>query len=227
MKLAPTDNGEGRLARRATGAFFGRTRCSASMLLQSATQRFNVTNRGNATANVTLVAGQPRSLADGGTREGGSAEVVRDAAIDGADAGDAPGGTAARSPFSTSIPVFSIAAGGTQAQAATFAPTAANATSASIFFVVTDPICAPLAAPIPVSGIGIGGGPTVAPTSIAFSGNCGGGAPAPQTFTVANKGNANLTWAMSAPTGNTPGNGPDRQRSHHHGDADAHPEECP
>ncbi|HTB74924.1 MAG TPA: choice-of-anchor D domain-containing protein, partial [Polyangiaceae bacterium] len=138
------------------------------VLLQAASQKFNVTNTGNAAASVTLA-----------TTAGGS-------------------GT---SPFSTSNASFTIAANGTQTDAVTFAPNAAGAGTGTVALTATGAVCSALPAPLPLSGFGVGGGPSVAPSSLAFGATCGGAAAAPQSFIVSNKGTANMNWAMSAVTG--------------------------
>jgi hypothetical protein len=106
------------------------------------------------------------------------------------------------SPFAVSTPTFSIPANGTQTDAVTFVPTsaAAGASTGSITMTATG-VCAAPPAPLPLSGATIGGGPAVTPTSLSFVASCGGAAPAAQTFTVSNKGNANLNWSMSGVTG--------------------------
>jgi hypothetical protein len=161
------------------------------VLLQGATQNFNVTNMGNAAANVTLTATQT-----GGGDDAGAPTTPADAGPDATLDVEAP-----PPPFVVSNAAFSIAASGSQSDSVTFSPTAANGESGTIAMSTTDVLCSPLPAAIPVSGVGIGGGPSVAPTSIAFSASCGGAAAAPQTFTVSNNGTVNLNWMMGAVTG--------------------------
>jgi hypothetical protein len=145
-----------------------------AVLLQGVSQNFNVTNKGNEAANVSLVA----------------------ASSAGFDAGaEAP------ATFSVASSAFSVAASGTQTDSATYAATATSTETGTLSMTATGTLCAPLPAPIALSGSGIGGGPVVGPTSLAFNAPCGGGAPAPQTFTVTNDGTADMSWAMSAPTG--------------------------
>jgi trimeric autotransporter adhesin len=115
------------------------------------------------------------------------------------DTGDSDGGTA--QPFTVSNASFSIAAGGTQSDSIVFSPTTANTDSGQLTLAATGAICSALPAPLPLTGFGIGGGPSVTPTSLAFSSACGGAAAPAQTFTVGNDGSANLNWAMSAVTG--------------------------
>jgi hypothetical protein len=107
-------------------------------------------------------------------------------------------------PFTVSDPSFAISAGGTQSDEVTFSPTGPSNTG-SITMSATGTLCAPLPSPLPLSGASIGGGPAVSPTSLAFAASCGGAAPASQTFTMSNKGSANLVWSMSSVTG--PGSG--------------------
>jgi hypothetical protein len=160
------------------------------VLLQGATQNFNVVNTGNAAANVILTAAQSGGGGDAGatTPVDGGPDATLDA--------EAP-----PQPFVVSNAAFAIAASGSQSDSVTFSPTAANGESGTIAMSTTDVLCSPLPAAIPVSGMGIGGGPSVAPTSIAFSASCGGAAAAPQTFTVSNDGTVNLNWTMGAVSG--------------------------
>ena len=139
------------------------------VLLESATQNFNLKNAGNSPADVTL------SLSN---------------------AGD--GGTSA---FTISDAEFSVSASASQQDSVTFAPVAANVSNASIAVTTTSPLCATLPAPVPLSGVGLGGGPSVFPTSLSFSATCGGAAPGYQAFGVRNEGTANLNWTYTAPAG--------------------------
>ncbi len=138
------------------------------VLLQAASQNFNVTNTGNAPASVSLVT-----------------------------TGSGPGAAA----FATSDASFTVPANGTQTDAVTCSPKGAGATTGTIALTATGPVCAPLPAPLPLSVFGVGGGPSIVPTSLAFAGTCGGAAAPSQSFTVSNKGTANMNWAMSAVTG--------------------------
>jgi len=158
------------------------------VLLQGATQNFNVTNMGNAAANVILTATTSGAVDAG-------APVTPDSGDDAAPPPPPP------QPFVIATPSFSIGADGTQGDSVTFGPTAANGQSATIGMATSDVLCSPLPEAIPVSGVGIGGGPSIAPTSLAFSASCGGPAAAAQTFTVSNNGNLDLNWAMSGLTG--------------------------
>jgi P pilus assembly chaperone PapD len=103
-------------------------------------------------------------------------------------------------PFTISNPTFTIPANGTQTDAVTFSPTG-PANSGAVTLVATGVLCAALPSPLPLTGAGIGGGPSVAPTSLTFPATCGAAAPAPQTFTMRNDGATNLTWSMSGLTG--------------------------
>jgi hypothetical protein len=103
-------------------------------------------------------------------------------------------------PFTVNDPSFAISANGTQTDGVTFSPTGASNTG-SLAMTATGPLCAGVPAALPLSGTSIGGGPVVSPTSLAFGASCGGAAPPPQTFSVTNKGNANLNWAMASATG--------------------------
>ena len=158
------------------------------ILLQSASQAFNVVNKGNAPANVTLTATENGAVS--------------------ADAGSAPD-AGASVPFSVSVPTFTIPApmGGATTSATQesleFQPDHANATVGSLAMAVdsTTALCGVLPQPLPLSGSAIGGGPFVTPTALSFGATCGGSAPGVQTFVVANDGSLNLNWTMSSITG--------------------------
>jgi hypothetical protein len=158
------------------------------ILLQSAPpQNFCVTNSGNAPANVTVTA----------TENG-------DAGADaGADAGlDATTADAGADPFGVSTPAFTLTAGPPptqQQETLAFTPLHANGTVGSLAMAV-DPqtvLCAPLPQPIHLSGTASGGSLYLSQTTLNFYATCGGSAPPDQTFTFANNGSLNLTWAMS------------------------------
>jgi hypothetical protein len=141
------------------------------MLLESATQYFEVVNNGSAPATVTLAA-------------------------------SANGPTGAPSPFSISPSVFTIGPGAAQTVSATFTPLVVRAVTGGITMTTASgSICGTLPEPIPLSGSGLGGGPTITPSSLSFPATCGGAAPGAQSFIVRNDGTANLTWSMSGPTG--------------------------
>lgn len=104
-------------------------------------------------------------------------------------------------PFTVSTGEASIAPGGSQSESIVFSPTSAFPITGALGLSTASPVCGGLPAPLPLSGVGIGGGPAVAPTSLVFGATCGGAAPAQQSFLVQNQGTANLTWAMSAVNG--------------------------
>jgi len=133
-----------------------------------------VTNLGNAPANVTLVA----------------------AASPGFDAGaEAP------ATFGVASSSFPLAAGGSQNDSATYAATAVQSQTGTLSMTATGALCAPLPAPLSLSGSGIGGGLLVAPTSLEFAATCGGDPPGSQTLMVNNVGGADLTWVLGIATG--------------------------
>jgi hypothetical protein len=111
------------------------------------------------------------------------------------------GGNGAATPFTVSNATFSVGASGSQEDSVTFAPLAATAVNGTISVSTTSPLCAPLPAPVPLSGVGLGGGPVVSPGTLQFPATCGGAAPASQTFTVSNQGSSNLTWSLGSVTG--------------------------
>ena len=139
------------------------------VLLDSATQRFNLKNTGNGGADV--------ALSTAGAGDGGPA------------------------PFQVTSPTVSLPAGAIQEDTVTFAPLLAGAANGSIAVTTTSPLCAPLPAPVPLSGVGLGGGPIVAPASLQFPATCGGAAPASQSFLVSNQGSSDLTWSLGPVTG--------------------------
>ncbi len=108
--------------------------------------------------------------------------------------------SSALSPFEVSVPSFTIPGNSTQADSVVFAPTGATNTGA-ITMTATGTLCSALPSPLPLSGAGIGGGPSLTPTALAFAATCGGTAPQSQSFALSNQGSANLNWSMSAPTG--------------------------
>jgi hypothetical protein len=103
--------------------------------------------------------------------------------------------------FTLSNATFSVAASGTQADAVTFAPTVTTGATGTLAMAATGAVCQPLPAPVPLSGSGIGGGPTVAPASLIFPAICGGAAPEAQVFMVTNSGSADFSWSMGDVTG--------------------------
>jgi hypothetical protein len=141
------------------------------VLLQAVSQNFSVTNTGTGSASVSLSAAATT------------------------------GGSSGMPAFVVTNPAFTIPAGGTQTDAVTFSPTTPRNTAEIAMNVTSGAVCAALPLPLPLTGAGIGGGPTVNPTSLGFLASCGRGAPASQTITVANRGNANMNWSMSGVTG--------------------------
>jgi hypothetical protein len=150
------------------------------VLLKSTTQDFKITNSGTASANVTLTVVQD-STDDGGAGEGGS-----------------PGGV---SPFVLTTPSFGVNGPGEQDETVVFTPQTAQAVTGSIHMTATGAICGALPSDIPLAGSGLGGGPTVVPTSVALTATCGGAAPTAQTFLVRNDGTADFTWNLTLGTG--------------------------
>ena len=112
----------------------------------------------------------------------------------------ASGSDAGTPAFAVSNGSFAVPPAGTQTDAVIFSPTGPSNTG-SLSMTATGPLCQPLPAAIPLTGGGIGGGPSVNPTSLSFAATCGGAAPAPQAFTVTNAGQANMTWDLSAVAG--------------------------
>ncbi len=109
------------------------------------------------------------------------------------------GGT---SPFTVTTPTFTIGANGIQADSVSFSPVATGSATGTLAIQATGSVCAPLPPSLPLAGFGLGGGPSVNPTSLSFSAACGATtAPPSQSFTVSNDGTTNLVWAMSALTG--------------------------
>jgi HYDIN/CFA65/VesB family protein len=164
---------------------------SAGILLQSTPpQSFGITNAGNASANITVVA----------TESGGGVLP---------DGGGITNDSGVASAFSVSTPNFTIAAQASgaapseQDESISFRPVHGGATTGSLALTVasTTVICQVLPAPLPLSGSAIGGGPIVTPTLLTFPATCGGPAPGSQTFVVSNNGTADLTWTLGGITG--------------------------
>jgi hypothetical protein len=134
-------------------------------------------------------ASQPLGIANAGN---GAAKVAVATAI------TADGGS---SPFSVSAPTTTIGAQGTQSESVVFSPVAANGVSGTLSLSTSSPLCAPLPAPLPLSGTGLGGGPVVSQTSLQFLATCGGPAPQTQSLQISNDGTSPLTWSLGALTG--------------------------
>ena len=141
--------------------------------------------------SIVLLEGASQSFSV--TNQGSAAASVTLVASTSGDAGTGP--------FTVSNASFSLPVGGTQTDSVVFSPTAANANNAQLAITATGPVCATLPAPLPLSGFGIGGGPSVAPTSLAFSASCGGTAAPAQTFLVSNNGSADLSGSLGALSG--------------------------
>lgn len=111
-------------------------------------------------------------------------------------------GVAGASPFSVAPAGFTVGPGYAQTESATFTPLDVPGVTGSIAMTgATGSICGTLPPPILLSGSGLGGGPVVTSSSLAFLANCGGTAPKTQSFMVENNGTANFTWFMGAPSG--------------------------
>jgi hypothetical protein len=104
-------------------------------------------------------------------------------------------------PFQAATPTFTLPATQSQSNTVTFAPVAANGANGTLALVTKSPVCAVVPAPLALTGTGVGGGPTVAPTTLLFGAPCGLGTPAPQSFTIRNDGQANMTWTAPVLTG--------------------------
>jgi hypothetical protein len=149
------------------------------VLLKSTTQDFKIKNSGSASASVTLSVVQGSGDSDAG--EGGS-----------------PGGA---SPFVLTTPAFSVNGPGEQDETVVFTPQTAQPVTGSIVLTATGAVCGALPPPIPLAGSGLGGGPTVVPTSLVVGAKCDGTVPTPQTFVVRNDGTADFTWSLALGTG--------------------------
>jgi hypothetical protein len=104
-------------------------------------------------------------------------------------------------PFHVGDATFSLPGHESMADSVTFAPTAAGGAEGGLSMSTASALCAPLPSSVPLSGVGIGGGPSVSPTTLSFTPPCGGPAPAPQAFTVRNQGTANMSWTLGALSG--------------------------
>jgi hypothetical protein len=184
-----------------TTANFGTFGATGILLQPVPPQNFCVVNKGNAPANVTLIAGE--NTGDAGAA-GASVDGGADATV---DAGAGSGLPPVFSPLPAAVQIAAMAAGSSNPTVAqeslTFTPEHANATVGSLAMAVDSmtTLCAPLPAPVPLSGSAVGGGPVVAPTNLAFPATCGGAAPGAQTFVISNSGTVNMTWTMSGVMG--------------------------
>jgi hypothetical protein len=127
----------------------------------------------------------------------------------------APADAASQQPFQVASPL--TVTPGQQPEPTgtlTFSPVAVGAVQGSLAMSVAAPdpdagagyLCAPLPNSIPLSGTGTGAASSIAPTTLSFNPDCGGGAPASQTITVRNvsnptTGNLDFTWTMTGVTG--------------------------
>jgi hypothetical protein len=150
------------------------------VLLKSTTQDFKIKNTGTAPADVTLTY-VPTSENDGGAGEGGST-------------GGVP-------PFVIATPSFTVNGPGEQDDTVVFTPQSAQAVTGSIHITATGAVCGSAPGDLSLSGSGLGGGPTVVPTSLVLGATCGLGAPAAQTFLVRNDGTADFTWNLALGSG--------------------------
>jgi hypothetical protein len=166
------------------------------VLLQSASQKFTVTNKGTAQVDVKVTA----DLDDGGT---GADDAGADATV---DAGPDATVGAGSSPFSVDTATFTLAAQGSssasQSDTLRFTPVTALSVTGHLGLQVTGPLCDPLPDPKLLKGSGTGGGPTISTTAVTFAAKCGDTTPpAAQTLTIENDGDRNFTWAMSDVSG--------------------------
>ncbi|HXN30391.1 MAG TPA: hypothetical protein VN894_00960 [Polyangiaceae bacterium] len=158
------------------------------LLLTSATQSFSVKNTGNAPAMVTLGLGSAAPA--GGGSDGGS------------DAGpDATVALAPASPFAISDTSFSIDPHATQTDAVTFVPATGTSYGDTIAIATTSPLCSALPSSPALTGVGMGGGPSLSASALNFSATCGGGAPGPQSIVITNRGVADMSWSAGPITG--------------------------
>jgi hypothetical protein len=156
------------------------------VLLQSSTQNFAVTNIGTAAADVTLSTGGPPSTGvDAGSDAGADATVA----------------ASPPAPFTIATHAFSVPANGTQTNSVTFTPAGGQVYVDGITMTASGSICSVLAAPLPLSGVGLGGGASIAPSAVAFTPTCGGPPPDAQLVLLTNRGPADLTWSLGPVTG--------------------------
>jgi hypothetical protein len=99
-------------------------------------------------------------------------------------------------PFSTGVPIFSVAASTSQADSATFAPTVAGPYSSPLSMVGSS-LCQPVPTPLTLGGTGQAGGVSISTQSVAFAVNCGTASPSAKTFTITNVGTSVFTWTAS------------------------------
>jgi hypothetical protein len=185
---------------------------------QGASLNFDTTSPGCATPNTTfsdfgkvvlLQASQPHEfcITNAGTLP---ASVNLFAAATGnADGGPPPFRINLANPITVPAgigPSGGVVTPGSVQDSVTFAPVVANGSSASLSMTV-DPATTVLCSPLPgqpagqltmLRGVGSGGGPVIAPTSLTFNAPCDGTTmPAAQAFTVQNAGNQDMNWWLS------------------------------
>jgi hypothetical protein len=102
--------------------------------------------------------------------------------------------------FAASTPNFTVSSGNPQSETLAFTPPTHGTFTGTLGLSPTGTLCAPLPAPLVLSGSGTAGTIAVSTQSLAFSANCGSTAT-PQTFTVTNSGDAPITWNASLAQG--------------------------
>jgi hypothetical protein len=188
-----------------TSAFFGSTPLGSPL-----TTYFEVENVGNVAVNdVTLtLTGDPSFTLPGGTVTVVTAPAATDggATTDGGTTTDASAGSDATAIVETEV----ADAGASPRSSIIFAPTSTNPVTGGVALSVgaSDSLCAPLPAPLALSGTGTNGKVVVSPTSFIFSPDgvnqlvpCGQAA-LPVTVSIQNIGNASFTWAGTLLHGN-------------------------
>ena len=173
---------------------------ASPLLGQPQSQKFGVTNTGNAPATVALFASTNVAAAT----DAGPVDASAD--------GEAVAGTPP-APFTVGLSPLTVPpAPQTEAtDTVVFAPVVAGGNTGSLGVMVAPPgldagadagaqtyLCAPLPSSLSLAGTGIGGSPNISPTSLTFNASCGSPAPpAQQTIVLTNTGTVSMNWWIS------------------------------
>ncbi|MGA7121076.1 MAG: choice-of-anchor D domain-containing protein, partial [Polyangiaceae bacterium] len=173
---------------------------ASPLLGQPQSQKFGVTNTGNAPATVALFASTNVAAAT----DAGPADASGD--------GEAVAGTPP-APFTVGLSPLTVPpAPQTEAtDTVVFAPVVAGGNTGSLEMSVAAPeldagadagaqtyLCAPLPSSLSLAGTGIGGSPNISPTSLTFNASCGSPAPpGQQTIVLTNTGTVTMNWWIS------------------------------
>jgi hypothetical protein len=173
---------------------------ASPLLGQPQSQKFGVTNMGNAPATVALFA----STNVAAVTDAGPADASAD--------GEAVAGTPP-APFMVGLSPLTVppAPQTESTDTVVFAPVVAGGNTGSLGMSLAPPeldagadagaqtyLCAPLPSSLSLAGTGIGGSPNISPTSLTFNASCGSPAPPDQqTIVLTNTGTVTMNWWIS------------------------------